>query len=474
MNIKSSACTSVLVGKKASLDGSTLIARNDDTALIDMPIHFVIRPATDQAQTIKSFLNGFNAIMPAKGYRYQAVPRVAVEQYGVYEESGFNEKNVGMSATESIYGNEKVLAYDPLVVDGIDEDTIVQLILPYIDSARAGVERLGKLIARYGSAAGNGVLFSDVNEVWYMEIVTGHFWVAQRIPDDAYVVTANQVAIQQINFSDKQNFAWAIGIQTFVQEHHLNPDKIGWNFRHIFGTHTQKDHHYNTPRVWYAQQYLDGKSDEGPESDELPFICYANHKISVEEIEFILGSHFNETEFDPLGHGQAKDKLRYRPIGLNRTQSSHILQARSTVPIEQAAIMWLAVGYPSFSPFVAFYANAKQAPGNYRETPLSWTSNSAYWLYRTLPVLVESHYDQFKQMDLDYLKASQQYQRTYIVQTNLVAEKLAGMDLTNYLTKRNEQLAKVLLQRTEQLIGQLVTQGIYLSQLTFDLTKSDF
>lgn len=87
------------------------------------------------------------------------------------------------------------------MVDGLDEDCMVNVVLPYIDSARGGVKRLGALIAKYGSAAGNSVLFSDKDEIWYMEIVTGHHWVAQRIPDDAYAIAANRVSIQEVDFT---------------------------------------------------------------------------------------------------------------------------------------------------------------------------------------------------------------------------------------------------------------------------------
>ena len=82
---------------------------------------------------------------------------------------------------------------------------------------RDGRRYLGKLIAKYGSPEGNGVIFSDKDDVWYMEIVTGHHWVAQRIPDDSYAVAANQVAIQQVDFNNPDNFMWSEGIQEFVE-----------------------------------------------------------------------------------------------------------------------------------------------------------------------------------------------------------------------------------------------------------------
>lgn len=120
------------------------------------------------------------------------------------------KKNVGMSATESVYANERVLAADPLIVDGLAEDSIVAMVLPFINSAKEGVTYLGNLIAKYGSPEGNGVIFNDANDVWYMEIVTGHHWVAQRIPDDAYAATGNRVAIRTVDFNDPNNFFYGL------------------------------------------------------------------------------------------------------------------------------------------------------------------------------------------------------------------------------------------------------------------------
>ena len=210
-----SACTTVLVGKDATIDGSTMAARNDDTFGPLTPQRFVTYPAYhNHPNQVKAYLNKCVVDRPADGYRYQGTPNVNYKTEGVFDESGFNEKNVGMSATESVYANERVLAFDPLNTEsGINEDLIVAATLPFIDSAKDGVKYLGQLIAKYGSAEGNGVIFSDKNDVWYMEIVTGHHWVAERIPDDAYAVTGNRVAIQQVDFNDPDNFMWSEGIQ---------------------------------------------------------------------------------------------------------------------------------------------------------------------------------------------------------------------------------------------------------------------
>ncbi|MGO2744466.1 MAG: C69 family dipeptidase, partial [Lacticaseibacillus paracasei] len=146
-----SACTSILVGKKASIDGSTMIARNDDTFSPLTPQRFYMHAGWkgEKSLHVKSPLNGFEADLPENGYRYNAVPNVENDKLGDYEESGINERNVAMSATESTYGNERALGFDPLVKDGLDEDLIVNMVLPFIESARHGVEYLGQLIKQY-------------------------------------------------------------------------------------------------------------------------------------------------------------------------------------------------------------------------------------------------------------------------------------------------------------------------------------
>ncbi len=147
-----SACTSILVGKAASIDGSVIIARNDDTFYPLTPQRFYMHEAVhDRHEILKSTQNGFEAPLPENGVAYQATPNVEVAEKGLYEESGINANNVAMSATESVYGNPKALAFDPLVPDGLAEDTMPTMVLPVITSARHGVSVLGDLIKQYGS-----------------------------------------------------------------------------------------------------------------------------------------------------------------------------------------------------------------------------------------------------------------------------------------------------------------------------------
>lgn len=174
------ACISIMVGKKAAMDGVNYIARNEDNFVANWPKRFFVQQSVSRRnETYTSPYNKLSVKLPESGYRYTSSPNASQDE-GWYEEDGINEKNVGMSATESVVANEKVLAYDPLIEDGVAEDSIVTLVLPYIDSARGGVE------------------FFDEDEIWYMELATGHHWVATRIPDDCYAVAANQMAFKSL------------------------------------------------------------------------------------------------------------------------------------------------------------------------------------------------------------------------------------------------------------------------------------
>jgi len=145
------ACTTVLVGKKANIAGSTIIARNCDAEVCNVPVKFVVVPAKSEKQTFHSYVTGLDIPLPENALRYQMAPFVDYKIHGQFGECGINSENVAMSATESLYGNPQVLGLDPLVSNGIGEDALLSIVLPFIHSARDGVQYLGKLIEKYGS-----------------------------------------------------------------------------------------------------------------------------------------------------------------------------------------------------------------------------------------------------------------------------------------------------------------------------------
>lgn len=182
-----------------------------------------------------------------------------------------------------------------------------------------------------------------------------------------------------------------------------------------------------------------------------------------------MKSHYNETKYDPLGHGSEHDKKTYRAISLSRTANSHILQMRDSRTNGAAGVQWIGFGVPSFCPHVPFFTNATDTDASYRELPATMSLDSAYWLYEALAMVVEAHYAEFIQADLDYQKELSQWARTKIREVDQQAQNLAGADLTNYLTKQNHEIATHYNQATKKLLADLTMQGAELSKLTFKM-----
>ena len=202
MKKKITSCTTILVGKNATYDGSTMMARTEDASAgsFNPKKHIVVKPC-DQPKHYKSILTKFEIDLPDNPMQYTAMPN-AISDEGIWGEAGVNIKNVAVSETETISSNALVLGADPLVDDGIGEEDILTITLPYINSAREGVERLGNILEKYGTCEMNGIGFQDENEVWYLETIGGHHFLAKRVPDNSYMVGPNQQGIKSFDFTD--------------------------------------------------------------------------------------------------------------------------------------------------------------------------------------------------------------------------------------------------------------------------------
>ena len=334
------SCTTILVGKKASYDGSTIIARDDDSGSGRYdPKKFVVVAPQEQPRHYRSVLSHVEIDLPDNPCRYSIVPNVLPNR-GILAEAGVNERNVAMSATETIAVNERVLGADPLVAlqpadeangkpetpGGIGEEDIITLVLPYVNTAREGVKRLAELLETYGTYESNGIIISDVDEIWYVETIGGHHWIARRVPDDKCAIIPNQLGIDYFDFddafSDAREFMCSADLQEFIETHHLGRaagTQGGMNGGHcnpriVFGTATAKDHIYNTPRAWYMYRYLDPADAENltPESDDIPWCLEPENAVTVEDVDFLLGSHFEGTPYDPYGT-QGTEESRHQP-----------------------------------------------------------------------------------------------------------------------------------------------------------------
>ena len=489
------SCTTLLVGRKASFDGSTMIARNDDSGAGSWtPKKLVIVNPEDQPRHYRSVISHVETDLPSDPMRYSSVPN-ALSGEGIWAGAGINAANVAMTATETIASNERVLGADPLVElrpaegdapeqpGGIGEEDMVTLVLPYIRSAREGVLRLAELLETYGTYEMNGIAFSDTEEIWWMETIGGHHWIAKRVPDDRYVVMPNQSGIDCFDlddaFGEGKNHLCSADLRTFIADNHLDLSMDGvLNPRDAFGTHDDADHIYNTPRAWYMCRYFnphtfswDGPgADFRPEDDDLPWSLRPERKITVEDVKYILSSHFQGTPYDPYGiTGDSSLRGSYRCIGINRTDFLALLQLRPDMPAAAAAIEWLAFGSNAFNTFAPFYANTGEAPDYLSHTEEVPETDSFYWSCRLLAALADSHFQSARiHIERYQIRVQSEAHAIFSRYDNAIKDLLkaggncpdAGADerVSGLIRNANEELASMVQKYTAQVLGRVLDE----------------
>ena len=407
-------CTTVLVGKKASNDRSTMIARTDD-GHFDVKKLIVVE-AKQQKKRYKSVISHVEIELPDKPLRYTCCPSVDPKN-GIWAATGINEANVGITATETITSNPRVLAADPLVElkkakgrekevpGGIGEEDIVVLVLPYIRSAREGVERLAALLERYGTYESNGIAFNDENEIWWMETIGGHHWIARRVPDEVVVINPNQFGMDGFDLDDalgaQKEHMCSKDLREFIRDNRLDLNQNGaFNPRDVFGSHTDMDHIYNTPRAWFMGRYLcpfshrwEGPEAEfGPESDNIPWALTPDRKVAVEDVKYLLSSHFQGTPYNPYSSQDSGKRGMYRSIGINRTGVTALCQIRSGVPHELQGVEWLSFGSTTFAAMLPLYTNVSKMPDYVSKVTLDTSTENFYWGSRLIGALTDPNY----------------------------------------------------------------------------------
>ena len=391
------SCTTILVGKDASYDGSTIIARTEDSQSGEFtPKQFIVVKPEDQPRHYKSVLSSFEIDLPDNPMRYTSVPD-ALRKDGIWGEAGINEANVAMSETETITTNARVLGADPLVASGIGEEDMLTLVLPYVRTAREGVKRLGEILETYGTYESNGVAFSDVDEIWWLETVGGHHWIARRVPDDCYVTNPNQLGIDHFEFNNPDEYMYSTGLRDFIEDNNLDLTYSNEHFnpRYAFGSQRDKDRHYNTPRAWAMQRFLNPEIKQDPRSFFIPWAQKPYRKITIEDVKYVLSNHYQDTEFDPYGpEGNKVTQRAFRTIGINRTSQTAILQLRPDKPHDTTAIQWLAFGSMPFGTMVPFFTQISTTPAYFSNTGANVSTDSFYWANRLIAAIADPHFHQ--------------------------------------------------------------------------------
>lgn len=419
-------CTTILVGKKASHDGSTIIARNDDGGFEAKRI--LAHPASEKARSYKTVISHLSVELPEKALAYTDCPNVT-KTNGVWPACGINEANVAMTATETITSNPRVIGADPYVCyqpkkgrskevpGGIGEEDLLTLVLPYIRSAREGVLRTGRLLEQYGTYEPNGMAFADADEIWWLETIGGHHWIARKVPDDRVVIMPNQFGLDQFDFADaygqQKEHLCSSDLKEFVEKYHLARDLKGsFNPRLAFGSQSDSDHIYNTPRAWFMARYFlprtfrwDGEeADFTPESNDIPWSFVPERKVTVEEVRYLLGSYYQGTPYDPYSKNSPQ-KGKYRTIGVPNSDVCGIMQIRGYLPKAIQGVQWLSMGGSGFTACFPVYANVSRFPKYISATTETVSTDAMYWHSRLIAALTDAHIATALLLDERYVNA---------------------------------------------------------------------
>lgn len=463
------ACTTLLVGKKASYDGSTLVARTEDCGAGKFAAKkFAVVLPEDQPRVYKSVISKAEITLPDHPMRYTAMPN-AVDGEGVWGAAGVNAQNVAMTATETITSNERVLSADPMVEGGIGEEDMVTLVLPYIRSAREGVLRLGALLAAHGTYEKNGIAFHDENEIWWLETIGGHHFIAKRVPDDAYVVMPNQLGIDTFDLEDafgaQRDHLCSEDLKAFIAENHLDLSLDGpFNPRDAFGSHSDSDHTYNTPRAWVMERYFnpstnrwDGEyADYTPASDDIPWSNVPERKITIEDVKYVLSHHYQGTPYDVYARRDARPP--FRPIGINRNNVLVLTQIRPYMPDAVKALEWIAYGSSTFNALIPFYANIGRVPSYLGNATARVTTENLYWVNRIIAALADAHFHENIAHIERYQMAVQSEGHALIKRYDREAldKGLAYQDASVLLEKANDEIATMAQKHTDDLLDKVL------------------
>ena len=388
-----SECTTIIVGEEQSEDGAKYLCRSSDfDALIAVNVE--IHEDTDFGPT--EFVakdSKFRCPLPQKMLGYTGLPDYQFP--GEWGSAGFNTAGVGMSSTETIFSSDKALSFDPYVEHGLAENCTYNIVLPYIHTAREGVERLGKLIEKYGSAEGFGIGFIDKDEIWYLENACGHHWLACRMPKDQYFVTGNQSRYRDYNPNDKENFMASPQLIEFAEKHGLyDPKKGKFDFHEAYARDEKVDTTYNYPRVWGLQQMFSPGIKNDVTKNTFPVFAKADKKISIQDLRKAFRFHYDNTEHDPYLHSNGKEP--YRPVSIYRTTQTHIIQVRSWLPKEIGCITYVAFGMADLGVFIPLYQGVHELPKEYTMVASgNCDDTSAYWAFRKVSTLAMLDYNAF-------------------------------------------------------------------------------
>jgi len=391
-------CTMILVAKDATADGSVLISYNNDSSGKGAS-HIVVVPRQKHKPGAMYILsNGAEIPQPPETYAY--IGNAPHRTREPYFQNGVNEFQVAISFGTAVKVNKKAEEVDPLLKEeGSGTRGLLipwSLVLERSKTAREGVDLMEKLFNTYGLREDGSFAISDPNEIWVFQIGGGHHWAAVRAPDNCYVIYDNTFRMGEVDCKDKANVRCSPRLIEFSKEKGLCDPKVDtFNFKKSWGrVYTRippTDH-----RIWRVQSLLSPSVSLPPDTPyfDFPLFLEPDKKITKEMLMSIMRDHLEGTELDTTNtykNGNPHFMNEYTLCRTN-TQYSVVTQLRGWLPSEIGGVLWLAMATPDTSVFVPWYMGITEVPSVYQSGQGQSNPESAYWAFKRISNLVNTHY----------------------------------------------------------------------------------
>jgi len=459
------ACTNLIAGKMATVDGSTLVTYAADSHVLYGELYHWPAARYEKGQFLKIYEWD-------SGKFLGQIPQVE-QTYNVVG----NMNQFQVTIAETTFGGREGLQDTTAIMD---YGSLIYIALQRSKTAREAIETMTSLVAKYGYySTGESFSIADPNEVWIMEMIgkgpkdKGAVWVAVRIPDDCIAAHANHARIHTFPLNDKENCIYSPDVISFArQKGYFSGLNRDFSFADAYAPLDFGALRGCEARVWsfynmFANDmgkylpYLFGKSTEF-----MPLYIKPNKKVSVQNFMAAMRDHYEGTPFDmtkDIGAGPYACPYRWRPmtftvdstkytneraIATQQTGFSFVAQMRGFLPNEIGGVLWFGVDDAATCVYVPMYCSLVDVPECFRKgngdlLTFSWTSS--FWLNNWVANMA---YSKYSYMNADIKPVQQQLEESFRISQPAI-EKVA-MDLyvknpqnaINYLSNYSQAQAQ--------------------------------
>jgi dipeptidase len=420
------SCTSILVGKLASVDGSTMTSHSCDSNTDRTWMNIVPRQSYPQGALTKVWLEPKLTKGPDDSDRIPTGEIPQVPETWKYLNAAYpimNEHQLAIGETTT--GGRRELQSSEGIIDAPE---LYRLILERARTAREAIKVADELTRKYGyNDAGECFTFSDPNEVWHFEILgpgrgkIGAVWAAVRIPDDQIGVSANAHRIRQLDLKNKDYYLASENVFSLAEEKGWWDPKGGQPFEFCYA-YADRTSLYCRRREWRVLSLLAPSLRLDPNAENYPLSVKPDKKVSVQDVLAIFRDSYEGTPYDmtrnltvvtqkgqavksalanPFMSGDLRDLFhiqRERTICSPTATYLQITQSRSWLPNPIGGLVWLGYDNPATTPHMPFYIGISQVPDSFlvdgRE---KYRRDCAWWAFRQASKLSYIRYQEMKE-----------------------------------------------------------------------------